>query len=188
MRREAKALLVLVLLLTVVVARARARQSRRWRGRCRRRWSIRRDDPPPPPAPPQPVSEPVVGAADAGRGHDRIEVARRSESRLPAAPAVLRARQLRRQRRGTAGAAGQRRGAEEVPDHGRSRSRDTATSAARPNTTWPSASGARWRRRITWSRSAFPPTRSRRSATARSSRSMRVTTMRRGRRTGARIS
>ena len=172
-------------------------------GRCRRvrrrrQPPVARPMPPPPPArrrvtpPPEPPApapepttvppEPVPRTAIASASLDDLN------RNSPLKPVFFELDSGRGRRRRPAGAAGQRGGAEAVPDLADHASKDTATSAAPPSTTWRSASGARSRRAPTSSRSASPPIASGRSATARSSRSTRATTRRRGRRTAARTS
>ena len=84
-------------------------------------------------------------AARAGaRRQRRVEVAGRPQPRLTTQAGVLRARQRRAQPGVADDAAAERERAQEVPRPGRSPSRDTATSAARPSTTSRSANAARW--------------------------------------------
>ena len=141
-----------------------------------------------PPEPPRAGDRAGARAADAGRGHDRLEVARRSEPRLAARAAVLRARQLRCQRRRPAGAAGQRGGAEEIPDvadHDRGPLRRARHRRIQPRAWRAARAGGEelpGLARHSGRQGARP------SATARSSRSMPGTTTARGRRTAARIS
>ena len=114
--------------------------------RCRRLPRRRRGDDgsPRPPAPPEPVAEPTDRAARAGaRRRDRVGVARRPEPELAAEAGVLRATTAASSRRRPDGARRERRGAEAATPPGRSRSKDTATSAAPPSTIWHWASGAR---------------------------------------------
>ena len=189
MRRDANRLMVLAVMMTVMV------------GACGKKPApVARPMPPPtenstaggpgkPPPPPTPVVEPPVVMPPmptedsiAGKSLDDLN----RESPLKPLFFALDSSDVDAGR--PEGAAGQRRDHEEVSRPGRSRSKATATSAARPNTTWRSANAARWRRRTTWCRWASPPTRSRSSATARSSRSIPATRMPRGRRTGGRIS
>ena len=85
------------------------------------------------PVPPEPLAEDV----------DREPVARRPEPRLAVQAGVLPARQRRLDDAGRAVGDRERRRAEEIPDVGESPSKGTATSAARPSTTWRSASGGR---------------------------------------------
>ena len=120
---------------------------------------------PMPPAPPPPVhghaaarSACADARADAAAtAADRRcvgAIARRFEPRLAAAAGLFRSRQLGRQRCRPRDAAGERRGPEEIPDVGRSRSKATATSAERQSTIWLLASDAPSRRARISSRSA----------------------------------
>ena len=147
-------------LLTVAASARAARRRRRWRGRCRRRR--RRPMPAPPPPPPTAAAGGRAGRrcrrCRSGR-HHRVASRSTISTATRRSAAVLRARQCGGRRRRPAGAAGQRRGAEEIPDvadHDRRPLRRARHGRVQPRARRaPRAGGAA----PTWSRSAFRPTR-----------------------------